>query len=88
MSAEKRTDEDLLALLANCPKLGTVWVHYKTGNLYLVVGAAIAEATQEPLVIYHREVNSLMFARPRREWDELVEWEGQMVPRFRPRVKP
>jgi hypothetical protein len=81
---DKKTDEELMVRLASCPKAGSRWRHYKSGKIYYVQCAAISEATQEPLVVYHWVGYSLPFARPLSEWEETVEWEGQKVPRFRP----
>lgn len=79
---EKKSDAELALLLAGCPE-GDRWRHYKNGYLYYIVGTAIQEATQEPVIIYHRWNSVLRFVRPLREWQELVEWEGKMVPRFK-----
>lgn len=78
----KKPFEELRNLLDTCPPFGSLWRHYKTGALYGVYGSAIAEATQEPMVIYMPLEAGVMFTRPLREWNELVEWEGKMVPRF------
>ncbi len=82
--SEKRTDAELLALMANVPRPGSPWRHYKTGKLYWVQCNAIGEATQQPLVVYHQQSSAILFARPLSEWEELVEWDGGKVPRFCP----
>ncbi len=82
--SDKLADSELIAKLIKCPRAGTAWRHYKTGNLYWVQTAAISESTQEPLVIYHRQSSSLMFARPLSEWTEIVEHDGKQVQRFSP----
>lgn len=80
----KKTNEELRALLCACPLDGTPWIHYKTKNLYWIQGRAISEDTQEPLVIYHQQDGDVCFARPLREWNEVVEYpDGTTGPRFR-----
>lgn len=78
---DKKTDKELQASLKGCPASGDKYAHYKSGDLYRVVGSAIAEATQEPLVLY-RGKSGIPFARPLREWDEMVEHGGKKVQRF------
>ncbi len=82
-AAAKRTDDELAALLASCPVPGTRWRHYKGGQ-YLILDCVILEATQTPLVVYTPFNSVLHFARPLSEWGELVEFDGQRVPRFKP----
>lgn len=84
MPEERKNYAELEATLASAPKAGTPWVHSKTGHLYWVTLAAVAEASLQPLVVYHRQSSSLMFARPLTEWEELVDVGGERVPRFRP----
>jgi hypothetical protein len=80
--SEKLSNEVLQARLRLGPQPGTPWRHYKTGNLYWVQMCAIAEATQTVLVVYHQQDSAVLFARPLAEWTEVVEWEGQRIPRF------
>lgn len=84
---EKISEKQLQERLQACPQSATEWTHYKTGGTYLVVGRAISEATQEPLVLYRpltgRPAPLLTFARPASEWEQVVEHEGRQVPRFR-----
>lgn len=84
MADEKKNYAELEATLMTCPKAGTPWVHAKNGHLCWVVLAAVAESTLTPLVVYHRQSSSLMFARPLSGWEELVDVGGERVPRFRP----
>lgn len=74
---------DLLASLAMCPPAGSRWLHYKGGE-YTVVGAAIDEASLEPLVVY-TSVEGVTFARLLRSWAEHVRVPGspQLSQRFR-----
>jgi hypothetical protein len=83
--APKKTERELLDAL-DALYVGGVyrWRHYKNGHDYILERYAINEATQEPMAVYHRVGSSLSFARPAREWDELVpDADGNMVPRFR-----
>jgi hypothetical protein len=82
--ATKVPAAELRRRLQRCPEQGSEWRHYKGGD-YHVVGAAIAEATQEPQVVYRpRHIDPpLSFCRPLAEWHEEVEHEGRRVPRFR-----
>lgn len=83
--AEKVPNEVLEQRMQQCPKSGTRWKHYKTGNVYVVMGSAILESTREALVLYRPETEVyLTFARPLGEWDEevsLIEG-GRTIPRF------
>lgn len=65
-------------------EVGGVYRHYKNHNLYVVIGFAIIEATNEPAVLYRpqAEGNDLSFVRPVSEWLEDVEWNGNRVKRF------
>lgn len=81
---DKKSDYELLVALGECPDAGTGWVHYKTGNLYWVHCAAICEATQEPMVVYHQQYSPIMFTRPLREWEQMVDHNGRKVARFTP----
>jgi len=73
---------ELLAALGQCPKLGR-YRHYKGGR-YEVVGAVIEEATLEPAVLYRQLETGLVFSRPLKSWNEIVEYNGQLVSRFAP----
>jgi len=54
--------------------------HYK-GGLYELVCEATLEADLSPMIIYRAHDGSI-WARPKSVFFELVEVEGQMVPRF------
>ena len=84
MPETKLTYDELARRLDACPKRGTRWRHYKTKGTYTVVGSAIAEAEQSPLVLYETTAPGypLTFARPLSEWREEVEHEGLLVLRF------
>jgi hypothetical protein len=81
-SIPKLPDAELRDRLTACPEIGSLFRHYK-GGMYRVVGVAIAEATQEPLVIYMSAASELRFARPLSEWNELVEHDGCLMARFK-----
>lgn len=66
-------------------QVGAIYKHSKTGNLYKVIGLAKHSETLEDLVIYEAQYNnpvSKLFARPAKMWDEIVEINGQKLPRF------
>ncbi len=78
---DRKTDDELAALLAACPR-GDRWRHYKTGNLYYLVGCSLDERTLEVVVTYHKWNSALWFTRPLREWLEQVTHEGVTGPRY------
>jgi len=84
--SEKLSYAELTARLEKCPPRGTRWWHWKNpGRIYWVAGAAIAEATQQPLVLYAPEdvKPAVVFARPLAEWTEWVDQGGgRRGPRF------
>jgi hypothetical protein len=56
--------------------------HYK-GNEYTVIGVARHSETEEELVVYRQEYGDHgLWVRPRAMFLELVEVDGQMLPRF------
>ena len=57
--------------------------HYK-GNEYEVIGVAHHSETQEDMVVYRSVSNhSEMWVRSARAFEENVEVNGEMVPRFK-----
>ena len=59
-----------------------IYRHYK-GNLYRVVCLAHHSETLEDMVIYEPlDSDTGFWARPASMWDELVEVDGVMRPRF------
>lgn len=67
------------------PKIKTgVYRHYK-GNQYKVLGVALHSETLEPLVIYEPLYKSEVkhWVRPLTMFTELVDIDGDRVPRFR-----
>jgi hypothetical protein len=68
------------------PDLNTVTIgryrHYK-GNEYTVIGVARHSETEEELVVYRKEYDDRgLWVRPRAMFQENVEVQGKMVPRF------
>lgn len=54
--------------------------HFK-GNIYEYIGTAIHSETEEKLVIYKND-KGVLFARPYDIFFELVERDGNKIPRF------
>ena len=81
----KSEDDELLDVLEQCPPVGSLWLHYQ-GGVYQVTGRALMEKTTEQLVLY-RSIQSpslMQWARPLSQWREMVNHEGEWVPRFEP----
>ena len=56
--------------------------HYK-GKEYTVLGVALHSETQEELVVYRQEYGEdRLWVRPKQMFQETVEVDGQVVPRF------
>ena len=70
-------------------KKGT-YRHNKKGDLYEVIGIALQTESDEPLVIYRPlyENEYELFARPYSMFTQLVEINGQIMPRFEPVETP
>lgn len=63
-------------------KLG-IYKHYKSEDQYEVISEAIYENTEKPVVVYKAlQGERLTFVRPLAQFEELVEWNGEIVPRF------
>lgn len=63
-----------------------IYRHYK-GNFYEVIGVAHHSETMEELVVYAALYETefgahALFVRPKNMFEEMVEWEGKMMPRF------
>lgn len=61
--SDRITDAELLARMADCPPVGSRWVH-RSGLHVVVTGCAIEEATLVPLVLYRHGDAGPVFARP------------------------
>lgn len=80
--------DQLVAELEEAAKLvevGAIYRHYKSADkTYKVIGFTIWEATDEVAIIYEAQYGAkLSFCRALSVWLEDVEFEDQMVPRFR-----
>jgi hypothetical protein len=56
--------------------------HYK-GGLYELVCEAVLEADHSPVIVY-RGQDGTTWVRPRPVFFEMVEFDGQRIPRFAP----
>jgi len=73
-------------------KPGFIYRHYKStwwnDHVYEIIGTAKHSETDEILVIYKPLYECVwqewcdFSARPLSMWEEMVEWNGNMVPRF------
>lgn len=65
--------------------IGARFVHYKNpAHTYRVIALAVIEATLEPAVVYQAEYDpEINWIRPATVFLEMVEWNGEMVPRFK-----
>lgn len=85
MSTNHTSEEILAARLSHVDiETDTFYYHYKNPDLhYLVIDIALDEATEEPVVVYEASYGKrLTWVRSVKIWNELVEFEGQFVPRF------
>lgn len=63
---------------------GAIYQHYK-GKHYRVIGVGKHSETLEDVVLYEALYDNplgRLWCRPLQMWSELVEFEGQKVPRF------
>lgn len=61
---------------------GGIYTHYK-GNKYKVISLATHSETLEPMVVYQALYGEGgIWVRPASMWNELVEVNGTMLPRF------
>ena len=59
-----------------------IYRHFK-GNKYEVIGTGLHSETQEEMVIYKALYDDgQIWIRPLSMWDEMVEYNGEMVKRF------
>jgi len=66
-------------------KIGGTYRHYKTGNLYKVIGIGKHSETLEDLVFYealYDNKTSKQWARPIAMWSEEIEKDGAKLKRF------
>lgn len=52
------------------PRIGTIWVHLKTGHIYIVVGECQIEVTNKPGILYLRTdvTEGIVWMRPTEEF--------------------
>ena len=65
-------------------KLG-IYKHFKTGNLYRVIGVAKHSETLEDFVVYealYENKVSKLWIRALKMFEQEVEWEGERVLRY------
>ncbi len=56
--------------------------HYK-GGIYLKIGEALHTETEEEMVVYVSAFSGKMFVRPKEMFFEMVEYNGETMPRFK-----
>ena len=69
------------------PYADSEWIHSKTGNRYRVLMVALNSSTLEPTVVYQAlyfNPTAELWTRPMKEFLELVEINGKLIPRFQP----
>ncbi len=74
-----------MPLPENAPKKGEVYRHYK-GDKYRVFELALHSDDDEWMVVYepkYENADAPLFTKPLRGWNEMVEWEGEKVERFK-----
>lgn len=62
-----------------------IYEHFK-GNRYQVIGVGLFESSEEPVVIYealYANDKSKLWVRPVTSFEEVVEVNGENVPRFK-----
>lgn len=61
-----------------------IYLHSKSGNEYLLIGETRHSETLEEMVLYYPQYGeeAELWVRPKSMWNELVEIDGEMVPRF------
>lgn len=84
----KKPEEQLLRQLEDAKavvEVGATYRHYKSAEMtYVVKDIVFQEADMQPCVIYQAQYGlGLAFSRPVSVWLEVVEFEGESVPRFR-----
>lgn len=64
--------------------VGATYRHYKSPDMtYEVKDIVFQEADMQPCVIYQAQYGAkLTFSRPVSVWLEMIEFEGESVPRF------
>ena len=69
--------------MSDHPKRGR-YVHYKNGKQYKVIDVVRHSETEELMVLYRAEYGEYqLWVRPLNMFSEVVEFDGNRVPRFR-----
>lgn len=65
--------------------VGAIYRHYKNPDmLYKVIGLGFLESNDELHVIYQAQYgDKITFLRPLSVWLDKVNWDGQLLPRFK-----
>lgn len=84
----KAPEENLLQQLNDAKavvEIGATYRHYKSAEMtYVVKDIVFQEADMQPCVIYQAQYGlGLTFSRPVSVWLEMVDFEGESVPRFK-----
>jgi hypothetical protein len=65
--------------------INEIYIHSKSGRKYELLYECKHSETLEPMLVYKALYgDNAIWVRPKNMWDELVEVNGEMVPRFRP----
>jgi hypothetical protein len=59
-----------------------LYLHSKSGEQYILQHEAVHTETGEVLCVYTCFTSDSVWVRPAQMWDELVEVDGERVPRF------
>jgi hypothetical protein len=63
--------------------VNTLWKHSKSGRRYGIIGFAKHSETLQDMVIYQADYGDrLVWTRPLEMWEQPVEIDGKIVPRF------
>lgn len=83
---EKESHTDLAKKLDGVAKqitIGAIYLHYKEQHSYRVLNLVIAEADQQPYVVYQAQYGDrITFTRSAESWLQEVDWQGKKVQRF------
>jgi len=75
-------------ITSSAQPLAGMYRHHKNGQLYRVLDVVLHTETQQRMVLYEellpseRNPDGLRFVRPFEMFTELVEHDGQIIPRF------
>lgn len=70
--------------IARCKVMPGLYEHYASGGIYVFERLQFDKATEEMRVSYHDErAPHISWSVPLDEWTEEIEYQGEMVPRYR-----